>query len=150
MPFCSNCGKETGSNFCAQCGAAVGGAATAAAPVSMASLQTNVAAALCYLLGLVTGIVFLVLAPYNQNSTIRFHAFQSIFVNIAWFAVWIVIGILESAMPFGIHFMVALLSGLVSLIGFLGWLFLMWKAYRGEKIVLPVVGPLAEQQAGRN
>lgn len=149
MPFCSNCGKETSSNFCAQCGAAVGGATTAAAPVSMPGLQTNVAAALCYLLGLLTGVVFLVLAPYNQNSTIRFHAFQSIFVSIAWFVIWIVIGIVESAMPFGVHFMVALLSGVVSLIGFLGWLFLMWKAYQGEKIVLPVVGPLAEQQAGR-
>ena len=150
MPFCSSCGKETSSNFCPQCGAAVGASATAATtPISMPGLQTNVAAALCYLLGLVTGIIFLVLAPYNQNSTIRFHAFQSIFANVAWIVLWIGISVIERAMPFGVNFMIALLSGFVSLVGFLGWLFLMWKAYQGEKFVLPVVGPIAEQQAGR-
>ena len=150
MPFCSSCGKETSGNFCQQCGAAVGGSATAATPISLPGLQTNVAAALCYLAGLVTGIIFLVLAPYNQNLTIRFHAFQSIFANVAWIVLWIGISVIEGAMPFGVHFMMALISGLVSLVGFLGWLFLMWKAYQGEKFVLPVVGPLAEQQAGRS
>ena len=33
---------------------------------------------------------------------------------------------------------------------FLGWLFLMWKAYQGENFILPVVGPIAQQQAGRS
>ena len=116
----------------------------------MPGLQTNVAAALCYLCGLITGIIFLVLAPYNQNSTIRFHAFQSIFANVAWFIVWIGISVITAVMPFGIHFVIALLSGAVSLIGFLGWLFLMWKAYQGEKFILPIVGPIAEQQAGKS
>jgi uncharacterized membrane protein len=149
MPFCSNCGKETTGNFCAACGAAVGGPIAAATPLSMPGLETNVAAALCYLGGLVTGIIFLVLAPYNQNPAIRFHAFQAIFANIAWIVLWIGISIVESVVPFGVHFIGAVLSGLVNLVGFLGWLFLMWKAYQGEKVVLPVVGPIAEQQAGR-
>src|SRR5579862_6149041 len=118
MPFCSNCGKETSSNFCPQCGTAVGGSTAAATPISMPGLQTNVAAALCYLAGLVTGIIFLVLAPYNQNSTIRFHAFQSIFANVAWIILWIGIGVIQSAMPFGVHFMITMISGAVSLIGF--------------------------------
>jgi uncharacterized membrane protein len=150
MPFCSNCGKETSSNFCPHCGAAAGGSAGAATPISMPGLQTNVAAALCYLAGVVTGIIFLVLAPYNQNSTIRFHAFQSIFVNVGWFILWIGIGIIERATPFGVNFMIGLISGLVGLAGFLGWLFLMWKAYQGENIILPIVGPIAQQQAGRS
>ncbi len=150
MPFCSSCGKETTSNFCPQCGAAVAGSAAAATPISMPGLQTNVAAALCYLAGLVTGIIFLVLAPYNQNSTIRFHAFQSIFANVAWIILWIGIGVIQSAMPFGVHFMIGMISGAVSLVGFLGWLFLMWKAYQGENFILPVVGPIAQQQAGRS
>ena len=152
MPFCSNCGKETSSNFCPQCGTAVGGSAAAATPISMPGLQTNVAAALCYLAGLVTGIIFLVLAPYNQNSTIRFHAFQSIFANVAWIILWIGISVIGRVMSFGGLALVgitAMIMGLVSLVGFLGWLFLMWKAYQGEKFILPVVGPIAEQQAGR-
>ncbi len=149
MPFCSSCGKEANSRFCPQCGAAIGGSATVVTPVSLPGLQTNVAAALCYALGLVTGILFLVIAPYNQNPTIRFHAFQSIFVHLAWIVVWIGYGIVSAAMPFALHFLATLLSLVVGLGGFLMWLFLMWKAYQGEKVVLPVVGPIAEQQAAR-
>ncbi len=58
-------------------------------------MTDNMAAALCYALGFITGILFLVLAPYNQNREIRFHAFQSIFLNIAWFvALWIIVSII--------------------------------------------------------
>ena len=84
----------------------IGGSGAAATPISMPGLQTNVAAALCYLVGLVTGIIFLVLASYNQNSTIRFHAFQSIFANVAWIILWIGISVIERAMPFGVNFIV--------------------------------------------
>ncbi len=42
-------------------------------------MDTNVVAALTYLVGFVTGILFLVLDPYKSNSFVRFHAFQSIF-----------------------------------------------------------------------
>ena len=47
-------------------------------------MTDNMAGALCYLFGFITGILFLVLAPYNQNRDIRFHAFQSIFLNIIY------------------------------------------------------------------
>jgi len=53
----------------------------------------NMASALCYLFGWLTGVLFLVLEPYNKNRTVRFHAFQSIFLNVGIIAVWIVIGI---------------------------------------------------------
>jgi hypothetical protein len=80
MPFCSNCGAEVQGNFCAKCGAPMAGPAGGTAPPppppvpTATGLTDNVAAALCYLLGLLTGILFLVLAPYSQNRTIRFHA----------------------------------------------------------------------------
>jgi len=47
------------------------------------TINTNLVGALTYLAGFVTGIVFLVLDPYKSNSFIRFHAFQSIFFNVA-------------------------------------------------------------------
>jgi len=150
MPFCSSCGKQADGAFCPQCGAAIGGATTMATPLAAPGLQTNVAAALCYALGLITGIIFLVVAPYNQNSTIRFHAFQSIFVNVAWIVFWIGVSVVTSVMPFAMHLLFSMATGLISLGGFLLWLFLMWKAYQGEKIVLPVVGPMAAQQAARS
>ena len=65
--------------------ARVGAAAPASGPAVQAAgaMADNVASALCYVLGLITGIIFLVLAPYNRNPAIRFHAFQSIFLNVA-------------------------------------------------------------------
>ena len=63
-------------------------AAQYAQPVA-SGMTDNVAGALCYVLGLVTGIVFLVLAPYNQNKFVRFHAFQSIFFHVAFIGIWV-------------------------------------------------------------
>ena len=62
-------------------------------------MTDNMAGALCYLFGFITGILFLVLAPYNQDRNIRFHAFQSIFLNIAWVIISIVIGIVVIGLP---------------------------------------------------
>ncbi len=108
------------------------------------------ACALCYLLGLLTGVLFLVLAPYNQNRLIRFHAFQSIFLHLAMIAVMIgvvlVTGILH-LIPFVGVMISFVLYPIIGLGSFVLWLLLMYKAYNGERWVLPVVGPLAEKQA---
>ncbi|MCS7042961.1 MAG: hypothetical protein NZR01_09235 [Bryobacteraceae bacterium] len=108
------------------------------------------AGALCYLAGLITGIIFLVIAPYNTSRTVRFHAFQSIFFNVAWIAIWIVEMILSAALaaiPVLGWMLSLLLWAAVALGGFILWLVLMWKAYQGDRLVLPVIGPLAEKQA---
>jgi uncharacterized membrane protein len=120
------------------------------APAQAAGLEENMACALCYLVGLLTGVLFLVLAPYNQNRLIRFHAFQSIFVHIASFFVFIGLMIVVSFL----HFIPVLgtilalmLYPVVGLVFFILWLMLMYKAYNRERWVLPIVGPLAEKQA---
>jgi uncharacterized membrane protein len=41
-----------------------------------------------------------------------------------------------------------LLRLVIGLGGFVLWLFLMFKAYNGERYQLPSVGPMAEKQAG--
>jgi len=164
MPFCGNCGAEVAGGFCAKCGTPVGAAGavpgggaqfspgpTGGAP-SAAGLQENVAGALCYALGFVTGILFLVLAPYNQNPKIRFNAFQSIFFNIAWIIFHYGFTIVLGAM--GYNLLGALFGILTSLVwlviglgGFLLWLLLMFKAYNNTPLVLPVIGPIAQRQA---
>jgi uncharacterized membrane protein len=152
MAFCPSCGAEVQGNFCAKCGAQVGGSSAPPPPPSaaQAGITDNVASALCYLLSILTGILFLVLEPYNKNKTIRFHAFQSIFLWVAVVVLYIVAGILSvalGALPFiGFLFSVVLWAALGLGCLFL-WLMLMYKAYNGEKWVLPVVGPLAEKQA---
>ncbi len=98
---------------------------------------------LCYILGWLTGVLFLVLDPYKSNRNIRFHAFQSIFLNVALIAVFIVLSIMVTI----IHIL-GLLMPLVWLGCFGLYIFLMYKTYNKEKIVLPIIGPLAEKQAG--
>ena len=112
-------------------------------------MTDNIASALCYVMGLLTGILFLVLEPYNKNKTIRFHAFQSIFFNVAVDRVRI-----HCALDFGASWC-ASRSGA-------GWprglpglrpgcpggvAFLMYKAYNNQKFKLPIIGDLAEKQA---
>jgi uncharacterized membrane protein len=107
-----------------------------------AGLSQNTASALCYLVGFVTGIIFLVLAPYNQNRTIRFHAFQSIFFNLAF----IILSILLPAVGHLAGF--ALLS-IVDLAAFILWIYLLFSVYNGKQVRLPIIGDLAEKQANK-
>ena len=103
----------------------------------------NVASALCYLFGFITGIIFLVIAPYNQNKTVRFHAFQSIFLNAGIFLISIALSIL-TVLTHGIGL---LLFPLYYLFAFFIWIYMMVTAYQGKSIRLPVVGDLAAKQA---
>ena len=155
MAFCNKCGAQLGPGmtFCGACGAAVGAlAGSQAAPAACGAITSNVAALLAYVFGLVTGIIFLVLEPYKNDKFVRFHAFQSIFFNIAvivfWIAYNIVIAILAH-LSFGILGIVGWFLGpVIGLAVFAYWLFLMFKAYNNQRYVIPFVGQFAEKQAG--
>ena len=160
MPFCATCGAPVEGRFCAKCGSAVSasgaspsGAAAqpAAQPAAVAGGMTdNVASALCYVLGLITGIIFLVIAPYNQNKTVRFHAFQSIFMHVAVIAIWFALGIVFSIMFHIMHSLTLLGMVIYPVLGlaiFGLWVYLIVSAYQGRTVVLPIIGPLAQQQA---
>ena len=160
MPFCANCGSQMEGRFCAKCGASAdaaaapaagaGGAPIAGTPPAAQSggLADNVAAALCYALTFITGVLFLVLEPYNKNRAIRFHAFQAIFVGLVMLVGRIVLGILFSALlSLSGFFLIGTISLLYSLACLCLWLYLLISAYQGKKVVLPVIGPMAEQQA---
>jgi len=99
-------------------------------------MDQNVAGLLCYLVGWVTGIIFLVLE--KDNKFVKFHAIQSIIV----FGAITVVGIIFRFIPF----IGGILSWLLWALGFILWIILMVKAYRGEKYKLPVAGAIAENQ----
>ena len=147
MAFCASCGAPVEGKFCAKCGApmdAAGPPPGATSGPAATGMTNNAASALCYVLGLITGILFLVLAPYNQNKTIRFHAFQSIFLSIAWIVISMVINIVFSALHM---WSLMFLSTLIGLAFFILWIYMIIAAYQGKKVVLPVIGPIAQQQA---
>lgn len=103
----------------------------------------NLMGALAYLLGPVTGIVLLL--TEKKNEYIRFHAMQSTVVFGAFMLFYIVLGIV----PILGWILALLLSPILTLVVFVLWLVLMWKAYNGEKYKLPYFGDLAEKQLAR-
>ena len=99
-------------------------------------IDENIEGLLCYLLGFITGILFLILE--KENRFVRFHAMQS----TAIFIILLVVSIVFGMIPL-INLVISPLIGLLTLIL---WLLLMYKAYKGEKYKLPVVGDFAENQ----
>jgi uncharacterized membrane protein len=100
-------------------------------------LEPNIAGLLCYLAGWITGIIFLVIE--KENTTVRFHAVQSIVVFGAFTILQVVIGWIPI-----LGWIVISLAGVAALIL---WILLMYKTYNGEKWVLPIAGKIAEQNS---
>jgi uncharacterized membrane protein len=121
-------------------------------PAASSGMSNNVASFLCYLVGWITGLIFLLLEPYKNDKTIRFHAFQSIFFNVAYIAIWIVYAILSGVMAAVTHGATLLITGPLFFVLWLGfivvWVFLMVKAYNNQTFKLPIIGALAAKQAG--
>jgi uncharacterized membrane protein len=97
-------------------------------------LDANLAAALTYLVGFVTGVIFLLVE--KENRFVRFHAMQStlLFLGI------VILDILLQIVPILGALVVFLLVIPASAIL---WLFLMYKAYQGDEYKLPFVGQIA-------
>jgi uncharacterized membrane protein len=173
MAFCASCGAPVEGRFCAKCGATVGEASAAppppvggyappaagypppaasypppVPPPMSAGMADNAASALCYVLGLITGVLFLVLEPYSKNRVVRFHAFQSIFLNIAVIIIAIAVGILEAVLGHLLgYWLVSIIGLLFNLCMFLLWIYMIVTTYQGRTTVLPIIGPIAQQQA---
>ena len=106
--------------------------------IAQPGLSENAACGLSYIT-IIPAIIFLVVAPYNTNPNVKFHAWQSIFLGIAAFALGI-IGIIP------ILGWIILLFGMLAL--FIVWIICVIKAFGGSRFVIPVLGPLAAKQAG--
>ena|GEM_PF-1100830 len=97
----------------------------------------NLLAALTYLLFFVTGIIFLVIE--KKNDYIRFHAVQSIAVFGPLFVVLIILSTFFGPLGWILNF-------LVSILVFVLWIILMYKAFNGERYKIPYIGAWAEKQ----
>lgn len=121
------------------------------------NLEENIAGVLCYILVWVTGIIFYFLE--KENKTVRFHAMQSILTFLPLSILgWIFGWIGAPSVSYGTGYMgysiptlnpgipaLIWLSWIIWVITVILWLILMFKAYKGEKFKLPVVGDIAEK-----
>ncbi|HUL75194.1 MAG TPA: DUF4870 domain-containing protein [Vicinamibacterales bacterium] len=100
------------------------------------NLDPNLAAALSYVGGMISGIVFLVLE--KQNRYVRFHAMQStITFLLVLVADLMLVGLGVVGMVLAVPFVIAVV---------VLWIFLMFKAMNGVRYKLPYIGDWAEQQ----
>lgn len=162
MAFCVHCGTQVldGVTICPNCGQAVAqpGAGTIVAPPPASGysaaagtpIAENVAGMLAYFT-IIPAILFLLIAPYNRNRFVRFHCFQCIFAAVAILVIDIILGIVARILhilPVVGWMLSTLLWSLWSLAVIILWVLLVIKAYQHEIYKLPVIGDMAEGQAG--
>ena len=100
---------------------------------SVTGLGKNTAAALSYVLGPITGVIFLVL---EKDKFVRFHAMQSIVFGVVGFVLNMILGF---------TIVLALVLPILWVVEFVLWLVLIYKAWQGEEWELPVLGKLSRQ-----
>ncbi len=100
---------------------------------SSTGLDEHVAGFLCYILGFITGIVFLVVE--KESRFVKFHAMQSTITFLGLLVISLILGFIP---------IIALLVYPIWILSLILWLILMIKALRGERYLLPIVGKMAE------
>jgi uncharacterized membrane protein len=99
---------------------------------SSTGLDENVAGFFCYLLGFITGIVFLMVE--KKSSFVKFHAMQSTITFLGLFVISLIFGFIP---------IIGLLVYPIWILSLVLWLILMVKALQGERYALPIVGKIA-------
>ena len=133
------------------------GTAAEATAKSSAGLEPNIAGLLCYILGWITGIIFLLIE--SKNKFVRFHAMQSIVTFGGLTVLQILISIINRLLwsiiwrGAGSWALASTLTGLLGIVSLIIWLatlalavLLMIKAYQYETFKLPIAGNIAEKQ----
>ena len=106
-------------------------------------LDENVAGLLCYVLGWISGIVFILIE--QENKFVRFHAVQSIVTFGSITIVSIALSILGLIPFLGVAF--DIVNWIIGLLAFVLWIVLMVKAVQRTKYKL-WAGDFAEKRVG--
>ncbi len=163
MAFCGKCGTTVGDGvaFCPSCGAPTGPVVSTGAPAGSpysgpgvtpmvgtgsSGLTENVAGLLCYVLGWLTGIIFLII---DKRPFVRFHAAQSIVVFGALTLIRIILSFFFlGGYSFGLFWLWSMISLLVGLVTLVAWIVLMLMAYQGKMFEVPIAAGVAKSIAG--
>lgn len=107
--------------------------------------DSGVPAAVAYLLGLITGVIFYFAMP--EDKYVRFHAVQSILFSILLLAIWIIIWAITWPLlfiPLVGWAILGLIWAIYWIVGVFSWLYLMYAALTGKQYKYPVIGKYAE------
>jgi uncharacterized membrane protein len=117
------------------------------------NLSENVAGLLCYVLGWVTGLIFLLI---DKRPFVRFHAAQSLILFGALHIISIILataflggGMFGSSFSWSSLSFWAAIHSLVDLVALIAWIVGMIKAYQHERFRFPIVAEFADQLAGK-
>ena len=119
-----------------------------AAGQTSTGLDPKLAGMLCYILGIITGLIFFLIE--KSNDVVRFHAAQSIVFSGSVIVLWIVLAILGmiiATVSWTLGSLYSILTLLVWLGLFVVWVILLIKGYSGTKWKLPFLGDIAERMA---
>jgi uncharacterized membrane protein len=101
-------------------------------------------AALTYLFGLITGLIFLNIEPYNRDDFVRFHARQSIVFSVACIVLWVILSVFIAILPGALGNLLAFIGRIIAFLLAVFWLFLMYKALTGERYRIPQLADWAD------
>ena len=157
MPFCSQCGNQVGAadSFCSRCGARQppgaagqppGAARPGRGPDPLAGINPRTASILCYVpgIGWIASIIVLASDRFRHHRTVRFHAFQGLYLFVVWLMEDWVLRPLFSMMP-GMHIHPIIGAALLAMS-----IFMMVKASHEEAYALPVLGELAQKSVAED
>lgn len=119
-----------------------------AAGQTSTGLDPKLAGLLCYILGIITGLIFFLIE--KSNDVVRFHAAQSIVFSGSVIVLWIILAILGmiiATVSWTLGSLYSILTLLVWLGLFVVWVLLLIKGYSGTKWKLPFLGDIAERMA---
>ncbi len=145
MPYCSQCGTQVGAGdaFCASCGSRQPVAPRPVRHNFLDQLSPRRASMLCYIpmVGWIASLVLLATDRFRNERNVRFHAFQGLYLFVAWLVIEQVIGPLFSTFSrvhvgHGLEFVVWAI-----------WIFMLIKTSHHQDYSLPIIGELAEKSA---
>ena len=109
-------------------------------------MSNNAAGAIAYFT-FIPAIIFLLVPPYNANPYVRFHAWQSLMLNVSVVLISILLSfVLVIFLIFDAELLVVF-KNLVWLGWFVLWLMCVLKAMNGQRFRIPVLGSVAERQS---
>jgi uncharacterized membrane protein len=148
MAKCS-CGTTIpeGAGFCPECGKNAADSKGRVSSQGQSGVSTHTAAALTYFT-FIPALVFLVLKPYNKNSFIRFHAWQSLCLTLGYAAVYFVVSFLLSLLGMTMSSRIYnLYIDFIDAAYFILSVVCMIQAHYGRRFKLPRIGDIAEKLA---